>query len=164
MSVDGIDDLGIDRTDSTIQPSGMTLERALAIAVGAKMRSPGMTETQDRNAELVRDGVAEGLTDPQLVRKTGMTRWQIMGHRKRLGLEQNYARPNELDWNSGEGRAYAKQIDEMDRNGFPPRDIVARTGLAEGQVKFQLRLSRKRRAEKDKRRARRQAKRSADAA
>jgi hypothetical protein len=111
MSIDTIDDLGIDREDRSIQPSGMTLERAMAIAQGA-LAANELTSVEHIERVLPQYN-ADGLTDSEVATKLGVKRQMVRNVRLRLRLPLN-REASFTDWTAPDMLKIAEKLD-LDR-------------------------------------------------
>ena len=148
MSIDTIDDLGIDREDRSIQPSGMTLERAMAIAQGA-LAANELTSVEHIERVLPQYN-ADGLTDSEVATKLGVSRQMVRNVRLRLRLPLN-REASFTDWTAPDMLKLLERIAEFDSNGWPPRKIAEKLDLDRTWLEKALKKTRGRKTVAQKR-------------
>jgi hypothetical protein len=112
---------------------GMSLERALEIAMGAVPASDGLREQWDEDPEVcVRVGVAEGLTDGAIGSKHHVAQPTVTRLRNELGLasRSGYLKPG-----SPESKALDDAVAKRVREGALDTTIAAELGVTRSQVK-----------------------------
>lgn len=145
---DNIDEFGIDRTDQRVQPSGMTFERALAIAQSTIKVSPRQAQITEMHES--------GMSPVEIARAIGDVPKNVRQSLEGYGLIEGLFVPPRGFWTTDEGKALQEKIAEMVENGFPPREIAARHHLPTAVAQRRVFAARERRSRLDRRKELRQ--------